>query len=118
MKHIDIKRLANQYLKLADLDKWGFGDPKEPYWTFKFHTNHEFDERGICNYLTYQISLNENEVEKLNRATIQELLAHETAHAIVGIIGEGHSKTWKFALDKITSMANATFASRSLRKVA
>lgn len=61
------------------------------HWTFKFNSNKRL--RGVCKYGPRRIEISRHLVT-LGEAEARNTIAHEVAHAVVGVI-HGHNHVWR-----------------------
>lgn len=61
------------------------------HWTFGFNTNKR--RRGVCKYAPRRIEISRHLVA-LGEAEARNTIAHEVAHAVVGV-GHAHNHVWR-----------------------
>jgi predicted SprT family Zn-dependent metalloprotease len=62
-----------------------------PHWSFRFNSNKR--RRGVCKYIPKRIEMSKYMLSQ-GEKDIKSLIAHEVAHAVVGV-QHGHNNVWR-----------------------
>lgn len=93
----DAKTLSNELLSEYNLTEKG--------WSFLYNTRRR--SLGLCNYMKRTIELSHQFTSSNDRATVEDTIRHEIAHALVGS-GHGHGAVWKRMAVKVGANPRST----------